>query len=431
MDAPIFEACVVGAGLVGSAAAKYLATKEGKGVVLVGPSEALQDSLEAFGCHADEGRITRRLDVDSVWAELATRSMARYAQIEEESGVKFHAAVGCLAVGRRGGSYLEAVAETAKRSGVELRELDEDSLRAKWPYLRLDASLFEDHGEYAGLYEEGQAGHLSPRKLVAAQLALFTKLGGTHVEDVVERLTKDDNIFTLSTSSGRLVRAKRVLVATNAFTNFHRLLPRRLALRLTTQTTVRKRVALPKATMPAVIVKAGAAPFGAEEKKLDACYVLPPVEYDDGAYSVKIGHGTHFEHDLASKHDVLRWYRGETPDANADRDLAALLHRLFFYGGSDDESLLAAPPDDDTTVVRCVIPKTPTKRPYLHSFEADLACCVGCNGYAAKSSDELGRLAASMLLPAITDFSPDQRPWGGDIPPDAFRAVFDDDAAGR
>ena len=70
---------------------------------------------------------------------------------------------------------------------------------------------------------------------------------------------------------------------------------------------------------------------------------------------------------------------------------------------------------------RCVIPKTPTSRPYVHKFDQSLGCCVGCNGYAAKSSDELGRLAQRMMLKA--NWQPGD--WDGDdIPQDAFTVVF-------
>eukprot|EP00629_Pelagomonadales_sp_RCC1024_P001349 CAMPEP_0119287078 /NCGR_PEP_ID=MMETSP1329-20130426/34954_1 /TAXON_ID=114041 /ORGANISM="Genus nov. species nov., Strain RCC1024" /LENGTH=116 /DNA_ID=CAMNT_0007287833 /DNA_START=117 /DNA_END=464 /DNA_ORIENTATION=+ len=106
----IYDLIVIGRGLVGSAAAKYAAEAHHSSVVAVGPDEASQAQLHTYGCHADEARICRRLDPDPVWACLAARSMDRYADLERRSGVKFHAATGCLAVGRAGGAYLEGVA---------------------------------------------------------------------------------------------------------------------------------------------------------------------------------------------------------------------------------------------------------------------------------------------------------------------------------
>ena len=413
-----YDVAVVGCGLVGSAAGKYLA-ESGLKVVLIGPSESREVALGTFGCHADEGRITRALDVDSVWAELATRSMVRYGDIEKRSGVEFHGAVGCLAVGRRHSPYLSAVKRTAERQGVSVEELDEKAMREKWPSLRLDASFLRDSDdedsdlekkeEYAGLYERGAAGHVSPRKLLQAQLKLFEKAGGAVINDVV--LAVNSEILTLK-ETGPL-RAKKILIATNAMTNFADLLPRKVKLTLTTQTAVRRRVKEPLTTMPSIIIKAGASPFGTKAQKLDACYILPPVSYDKDTY-VKIGHGTFFERDLESLEELRKWYSHaeDREDAQARCDLAALLERLFRADCLEGENV----------ITRCVIPKTPTKRPYLHRFSPSLACCVGCNGYAAKSSDELGRLAASMLL----EGAPGNNKWGPNIPDDAFTIVFDD-----
>ena len=48
----------------------------------------LQDrnNTDIFGAHYDEARITRSTDSEPIWANLATRSIARYTQIEQESG---------------------------------------------------------------------------------------------------------------------------------------------------------------------------------------------------------------------------------------------------------------------------------------------------------------------------------------------------------
>mmetsp|Transcript_15659 Transcript_15659/g.49004 ORF Transcript_15659/g.49004 Transcript_15659/m.49004 type:complete len:430 (+) Transcript_15659:19-1308(+) len=429
MAAPAFDLVVVGRGLVGSAAAKHaLLAEPSWRVALVGPSEASQPAAGVHGCHADEGRITRSLDTDGVWAELAARSMRRYEAIERESGIRFHAAVGCLAVGRADGPYLETVARVARDRRVELETVDEATLKSRWPELRLDASLFGDYDDdegfetttpsYGGLFEAGSAGHVSPRKLLEAQLVLFRRSGGCVIDAVVDAISDDH----LTCRDGATIRAKRVLVATNAWTNFSPLLPRRVKLELTTQTTVRRRVPTGALDhLPSLIVKGGSDPFGALTAKLDACYFLPPIQYDDDACYVKIGHGTIFERPLATEDEARAWYEptfAETRDDSYARcRLAALLTRLLDSAPTTTTS--TSDDEERNVVVRCVIPKTPTKRPYLHRFSKRLACCVGCNGYAAKSSDELGRLASRLLMT-------DQDDYGPNIPPDAFRIVFDD-----
>ena len=57
-----------------------------------GPDEPPDRAAHAgvFGSHYDEGRITRILDSDRIWALLAQRSMARYRDLERQSGIAYY-----------------------------------------------------------------------------------------------------------------------------------------------------------------------------------------------------------------------------------------------------------------------------------------------------------------------------------------------------
>jgi glycine/D-amino acid oxidase-like deaminating enzyme len=46
----------------------------------------------------------------------------------------------------------------------------------------------------------------------------------------------------------------------------------------------------------------------------------------------------------------------------------------------------------------CLIPGTPTKLPYLEIVDPGCVMAVGGNGYAAKSADAIGALAAGLVL---------------------------------
>jgi glycine/D-amino acid oxidase-like deaminating enzyme len=46
----------------------------------------------------------------------------------------------------------------------------------------------------------------------------------------------------------------------------------------------------------------------------------------------------------------------------------------------------------------CLIPDTPTKLPYLQIVEPGLVMAVGTNGYAAKSADAIGAIAAGLVI---------------------------------
>ena len=51
-----------------------------------------------FASHYDEGRITRMLAPDPLWAELGRRAIHAYLEIERESGLQFFHPGGCLKV---------------------------------------------------------------------------------------------------------------------------------------------------------------------------------------------------------------------------------------------------------------------------------------------------------------------------------------------
>jgi len=62
----------------------------------------------------------------------------------------------------------------------------------------------------------------------------------------------------------------------------------------------------------------------------------------------------------------------------------------------------------------CVTTHTPSCRPYIDLLTPTLGVALGGNGYAAKSSDEIGRIAADLLV---------NGEWSHDLARDAFRPI--------
>lgn len=64
----------------------------------------------------------------------------------------------------------------------------------------------------------------------------------------------------------------------------------------------------------------------------------------------------------------------------------------------------------------CIVDKTPSRWPYLGHLDEDatLAVAVGGNGHGARGSDEIGRLAAALVLGEA---------WDLPLPQDAFAPV--------
>lgn len=389
-----FRVAVIGKGLIGAAAARRL-SRQVDGVALIGPDEpsVRAEHFDVFGSHYDEGRIYRILDRDLIWGRLAERSLARYDAIEEASGIHFHEEVGMLAASVSGtDDFVDAYARTGDALGAEFDRLDGDGLAKRFPYLRLGPDA-------RGAFQWRRAGHISPRRLVQAQTVAAERQGATVIREPVHRVAIGSEGVEIKTASGRTVQAEKALVATGGFANIHDVLPRGLDITVRGRTIVLAEVSddvrQRLATMPSLII-GGTAP-------LDDPYILPPIQYPDGKWYVKLGTGF-FPHEMCTLDELGDWFRG--PGAAEDR---AALHETLVSLIPD---LAGARIHTDT----CAVTATASGYPYIELIaDGRLCIAVGGNGQAAKSSDEIGRLAADLLLAGE---------WRDDLPAGAFRARF-------
>jgi len=394
-----FRIAVIGKGMIGSAAARHLSLLT-DGIALIGPDEPAvrADHFDVFGSHYDEGRIYRTLDRDPIWGRLAQRSIARYAEIEEQSGIQFHAEVGMLAASVPGhADIVEGYAGTGEALGVAFDRLSGDDLARRFPYLRFGpASL--------GVFEPRAAGHISPRRLVAAQTAAAERHGATIVREPVHTVTPAGDGVEITTASGQTIKAGRALVATGGFANVHAVLPRPLHIVPRGRTIVLAKVAESLlgrlGAMPSLIVS-GSAP-------LSDPYILPPIRYPDGRWYIKLGTGQ-LGRQLTTLDEFGEWFR--SPGAAEDRGLLT-------------QTVVSLIPDLEGAAIHtdtCVVTATAHGYPYLDLLDGGRICvAVGGNGKAAKSSDEIGRLAANLVLTGA---------WQDDVPATPFQVRYLDDAA--
>ncbi|MEO9239667.1 MAG: FAD-dependent oxidoreductase, partial [Jatrophihabitantaceae bacterium] len=154
-----FEVVVVGAGMFGSAAGKYL-SRAGADVLVIGPAEPADGvaiDQYSFGAYFDEARITRRLGWDPVWQTTDAKSLERFRDIEVESGLSFFHECGSLVLMAK---------SIGHRTADILRQCDEDEILVE----RLSAAALHNAlpalnlptlaGGVEGLYEREQAGYL-------------------------------------------------------------------------------------------------------------------------------------------------------------------------------------------------------------------------------------------------------------------------------
>ncbi|WP_105370074.1 FAD-dependent oxidoreductase [Neorhizobium huautlense] len=374
-----FKYIVVGKGMMGAAAARYL-SKWTDGVALIGPGEPADYGRHegVFASHYDEARITRTIDQDPVWARLANRSIARYREISAESGIDFYSECGCLIVGparTSGLSYVAKVLDAAGKLGVTTEISGDADLGDRFPFF-----AFPSGSE--GVWEPKNAGYVNPRRLVKAQAELAERQGAAIIPETVSSIQQAGDAVTVTTAEGNTYQGEKVLVAAGGFSINENLLPRRLHLDVYARTVAFYEIdqaALDAlGNVPSLIWK--------WDEADDGIYLLPPVRYPDGKVYLKIG-GDPDDLPLPTEPDVRAWFRSGGREST-HRYLTEVIHRLM---PSLDISR--------TSKAACVTSFTPTGYPAIAMTESDrIGILSGGCGAAAKSSDEIGRLGAELIF---------------------------------
>ncbi len=375
-----FEVAVIGRGMIGSAAARHLVA-DGISTAVIGPDEPADRTTHQgpFASFHDQGRITRIAARSAVWSELAVRSINRYRHIEQQSGIEFFHPCGLV----MGGADAEAWVRRGRAQAADPTLLSDEAA--------VDA-LFHQTGirlpvGVPAMTEGAPAGHINPRRLVEAQTVAAQKAGATVVRDAVANLTRTPSGYTLSGSWGS-ISAQRILLATGSFGA--QFLPAKLDAERRPRTVVMAEVidGVDTANVPSLIVE-----DGLDDQRLLGMYSVPPVRYPDGVLRLKIG-GQLRDAPVLEPDDLTDWFHS-TGSAIEAEALEATLRSLFpnaVFG-----SVVTAP---------CVMMVTPSTHPFVGWVDPDdttFALALAGNGSAAKSSDELGRLGASLIAKGAWD----------------------------
>ncbi|MDH3679098.1 MAG: FAD-binding oxidoreductase [Acidimicrobiia bacterium] len=358
------DVAVIGRGLIGSAAGRHLA-ESGVSTALVGPGEPEDRTTSPgpFSSHADEGRITRIAGRTMIWSDLAARSIARYRDLELRSGITFHTMTGLAVALPTVDDWIDA----GLINGSNIRKVEADWLREK-------TGIAVTNGHPIA-FEGKPAGHINPRRLVAAQSKLAALAGATVIDHAVTALDRTEGGFELTGGWGSLT-ARRILLATGAFGRG--LLEQQLVVERRARSVVMGEMADPGG-IPSLILA------DPPDSRLEDIYWVPPVQYPDGRLCLKIGGTVVEDRTVDSEDELTDWFHTGGYDLEIDAlqtSLRSLLPDVSFT------SFTSSP---------CVITATASDYPYLGYIDDGVAVAIGGNGAAAKSSDELGRLAASLF----------------------------------
>jgi len=361
---------VIGAGMIGSAAARHLSAA-GADVTLIGPGEpediASHDGV--FASHYDEGRITRGLDPMPFWSRASRASIGRYGEIERASGLRFYSEVGCLMAGPDGSRKMRDIDEVAARDSLSFESLDAAGLRDRFPY-------FAFPHDAVGRYEAVGAGHISPRALVRAQIAIAVAQGAAHLPEEVIGFDEGPQGVSLRTAS-RSLRFDRVLLATGGFSEalIGDALPMEVYGRTVALFSLDAGEAARLGAMPSLIW---------QDPEGDNPYLLPPIRYPDGRVCLKLGYDPE-DVVLPDTEAVKAWFRSDGAPGTGEMIEAMIRARMPGLRISGRQ------------VMTCVTSYTPNRLPHLKALSDRVFTAIGGCGRAAKNSDELGRLGAMIV----------------------------------
>jgi glycine/D-amino acid oxidase-like deaminating enzyme len=390
----IYESIIVGRGLIGSAAAKYISRSQ-KNVALIGPDEATTSQQQiVFASHYDQARIQRIVGNDAVTTLLNQQSANEYASLEKESNISFHTKEGCLIViPNDADTYLRHYEEEAKKFQVNYCLFESaDSLKTFNPDFNFPISA-------KAIYEPSPCGHINPRLLVKAQQQVFIKNGGDIFNNTVIDVSYENGIVKITCLDDESFYAKKVLLAAGSFTNFFNLLKEKLVLKLKGETTIWAKVNDTEAkrlqSLPSLLYKI-------DDPEIQDIYLIQPVKYPDGNYYIKIGANIPSDIYFNDLNEIKQWFKNGTGTNNVpllQKALQAIIPELLI---------------EDCFEKRCIVCYTKHGKPYIGPVgNKGLYIAAGGNGYAAMSSDALGKLAATVLsedkIPAgfsFKDFEP-------------------------
>lgn len=375
----IFDYIVVGKGMMGSAAAKYLSGSKKK-VAVIGPDENIDNNKAVvFSSHYDQARIQRIIGHDDVWTLLNLQSAQQYNFIENQSNISFHTPKGCLYVNPEGMDvYLNEIKKSENLFNLKYTFFENSkALQNAFPDFHFPPSS-------KAIFEDAPSGYINPQLLIKAQLILFKKNNGIIINNIANEITYEKNFLQIKTLDKKIYQAKKVLLCPGAFINFFNLTKNKLALSLKSETIIWANVSKQEATrlsnLPSLI-------YEIKIPEYKNVYLIQPVMYPDGNYYLKMGCNLPSDRFFDNLTDIQNWFRNGASDDNLEILKDALL------------KILPGIKIKKNFTKRCIVSYTKHRKPYIGALNNDgLFAACGGNGYSAMCSDALGKIAANLLI---------------------------------
>lgn len=392
-----FEYIVVGNGLFGSAAARYL-SQESNNVAVIGPDEPKDELTHdgVYASHYDARRLVRIIGRSKIRSDIGRMAMDNYRMLENKSGISFYEPVGYLIVNSDNvqDNNLESPREFVRTLNIPhtLFQEGDRSWQKQFP-------AFDFPETHWIIHEPDPAGMIDPRAMLRAQNVIAKQQGTAVIREIVVNVEENSDFVQIETRSGDRYRARKLLVTVGSFSNCFNLFPHKLPLQSETEIIILGRVSPEEAArlngMPALA-------YTIDDPVLQDIYMAPPVRYADGNFYIKMGANTPTDYNPNSLSEIQDWFRNGKSDAylaDFERVLRAILPNVTFLSFQTK---------------RCILTRTSNKYPIIDQITERSYVASGAHGSGAKSADTMGRLAAGLLL---------DKSWPSGIPRDLFRVA--------
>jgi len=376
-----FDIIVIGKGLIGSAAAKYISRTNLK-VAIIGPDEpeAYIDGT-VFASHYDSGRVFRQLGKNLAMTTINSQAHKEYPLLQAQSGINFQQGNGCLYINPTGeDDYLRSIVKRAKTHSVPIIKYENgQAITTDFPFLNLPIAS-------CGMYEGHPSGHINPRLLIQAQLKVIEKNKGTIIREVVEKVTYQKENILVQTSNNTVYHGKKVIFAMGAFTNFFGLLKEQIDLTLKSETVILAQLAIEEVerltNLPSLL-------YELDIPEIEGIYATQPIKYPDGNYYLKIG--ANLPTDLYFHKDVQEikdWF----VHGNSDSHIPILQKHL--------QKILPDLQIKKVLSKRCILVRTnhPLENPYIGTLQKGKSYVAIGNGWSGANSDGSGYVVARLAM---------------------------------
>ena len=364
---PAFDVAIVGAGVMGLAAACELA-REGASVALIDQSSVPHSQAASF----DHSKVFRFAYPDRFYVELAVDALARWHALEADTGVQLLTQTGALLIGKHQPSFETECYEALRSLGLEAEMLESNEVAERFPQFNAASFAY-------GVYDpSGAILHAEAAMRALIDLARRRGVQITEGERVIEVKKAADSRVSIITDARRAISCKRAMIAPGPWSR--KLLPF-LADKLT---TTRQEVVYFKPR--------------AEPGRFEPAAFPIFLELESGFYGFPIHHRG------ATK--IANHHKGAEVDPSAKDDRVSEQSmdtcRAFFA------EFIPALADAHVTEKRvCVYNNTPDDDFILdwHPRLDGVLVVTGFSGHGFKFGPTIGRIAADLLISDQTSFN--------------------------